>query len=84
MKAKTLLVALLLAMLLVGCQSDADVQKQEKVKIVCSYTHNSSLDEIVYRFYDADADVVCWVYSGYREGGVSCLPRIETALLDER
>ena len=34
------------------------------------------------RFIDHEADVVCWLYRGYEQGGISCLPLASTALKD--
>jgi len=36
--------------------------------------------ETMYRVEDAEAGVVCWIYSGFEKGGVSCLPIEQTRL----
>jgi len=28
----------------------------------------------VFRFTDLDGAATCWLYTGYREGGISCIP----------
>ena len=35
---------------------------------------------ILWRFYDDQAKVVCWVYAAGSAGGISCLPYSETKL----
>ena len=37
----------------------------------------------VERFIDRDAGVVCWVYRGYKKGGIHCLPLEQTRLRAE-
>ena len=32
------------------------------------------------RWVDEEAGVVCWVYSGFYKGGISCLPLSDTRL----
>lgn len=34
----------------------------------------------LYRCHDEEADVLCWLYLGYRSAGVSCLPKWQTGL----
>lgn len=34
----------------------------------------------VTRYLDTEAGVVCWVFEGYQEGGISCLPVSSTRL----
>lgn len=34
----------------------------------------------IYRFVDEEADAVCWVYSSFQQGGISCLPTDETSI----
>lgn len=34
----------------------------------------------VTRLVDDEADIVCWVYDGYKAGGIDCMPISETGL----
>lgn len=35
----------------------------------------------VHRFHDDEYNVTCWVYTGYKQGGISCIP--DTQLKEE-
>ena len=42
----------------------------------------------IQRFYDPDADVICWWFTNYgyssQSGGIACLPRDDTSLTLEQ
>lgn len=61
------LIILLISMTLAGCE-------------VSHVTETKELASGITRLVDPEAGVVCWVYSGYNVGGISCLPLSETNL----
>lgn len=67
MKTKAVIL-LFVIFLLCGCVFDNDKNKVEN-------TPN------IYRYTDADAGVVCWVFDAYYRGGIDCMP-IDQTLLD--
>jgi len=69
---KRIAIFLLMAIILVSCTAPTPV--------VIPSLPPSWMSAHIYRFYDKEADVVCWVYY---EGGLSCLPRTETKLSAE-
>lgn len=38
------------------------------------------VDHNIWRVYDDQADVVCWIYANSYQGGISCLPLTATDL----
>ena len=68
---KGLLLWLVIALLLVSCES-LNPDEPERIAVGSDIT----------RFIDEEAGVVCWIYTGYNKGGISCLPIKDTALGD--
>ena len=67
-KMKKILIVLILAIVLVACSldeanlsDDVDWKKLNNLSYVGSYI-------------DYDFDVVCWIYHGYQQGGIDCIP----------
>ncbi|MCF5726053.1 hypothetical protein K3H43_01440 [Aeromonas veronii] len=64
-------IILLCAALLGGCiehaQSDTDQPKEQQVSKL-------SNDDRIRVWHDDQRHVTCWVYLGYKRGGLSCIP----------
>ena len=43
-------------------------------------TPTEKADSLTTRYVDEEAGVVCWVYTAFHGGGISCLPISETKL----
>ena len=71
---KVLIVTMLLA--LFGCAGpEAETGAEQTI-----VTGSSGGLFTVSRIIDEEAKVVCWVFTGYYKGGISCLPLNETGL----
>lgn len=70
------LVLLVLVFLLAGCSQIQyeDDPAQQVMPIPNNYG--------VVRYVDEEAGVVCWIYSAYHKGGISCFP-LDDTLLDK-
>lgn len=60
----------LLLLALAGCGPLVDDGQQRPD---CTQVTSGSLSG-VYRCVDEDAQVVCWVWTGYNQGGIDCMP----------
>ena len=79
----TLLATLALVLIVAILPSCTDLEEgsvpSSDLEVV--YTLGTTLDGIiVVRFIDEEAGAVCWLFKGYKTGGLSCLPLSQTAL----
>ena len=79
----TLLTILALILIVAILSSCADLEEgsvpSSDLEVV--YSLGTTLDGIiVVRFIDEEAGVVCYLFKGYKTGGLSCLPLSQTAL----
>ena len=81
---KKIILLVLLVFILVGC---APVAYEDRSPVPMTEPYTIVEDGMIHRYYDAEADVVCWWFAfdgGYNgEGGLSCLPRSQTNLSAE-
>ena len=78
---KKVLVSILMLIFLVGCATPPPTPRPSTTpQDVGTVIYSNSWDTIL-RIVDSEAGVVCWVYNGYREGGISCL-LLESTKLD--
>jgi hypothetical protein len=77
-----LIVLLVITVMLVSCAPDPRTQNTQinKDDTANFYLAMGDGGVNVTRYIDEEADVVCWVMTGYNRGGVSCLPLHETSL----
>lgn len=61
---RTILILLFLAILLVGCESQGDIER------VTQFSSGSTVDTI----HDSVNNVTCWVYKAGYAGGIDCIP----------
>lgn len=72
-------IVLFLCLLLIACGGaveDVPFPDIKKVTPLQGITYAYGVN----RFVDNEAGVVCWIYSGGNQGGISCLPINETLL----
>lgn len=68
-----ILIMMLFVILLSSCAGDTINQN-------ISSDANFTIDPGITRYIDKDADVVCWIYYAWKQGGISCLPLSSTKL----
>jgi protein involved in sex pheromone biosynthesis len=69
---KKFLIVLILSVLFLASCAPEKVQQDIQIR--------DNVSDVVYRFTDNEANVVCWVYHSSYKGGISCLPISETSL----
>lgn len=69
---------LVAALALTGCRPNEEIQSEAGEGAVDANPISSN--QFISRYYDDEAGVVCWVYSAYGQGGISCLPYHSTDL----
>lgn len=53
-----------------GCEAESDKQLGRVEERIIAGPQSQG----IFRFHDARYNVTCWLYKGYRAGGISCLP----------
>lgn len=80
---RVLALLFLVAFLLVSCGSPATPKSSNPNAQNIGDTRTVfqvDSSDMVCRFEDKEADVVCWIFVGGQQGGLTCLPRSQTKL----